>query len=64
MCVAFVALLVAFFGLTIFLYALAATFFTSYALYFFGGRYPKLGEIQWPNPPPPPLPPRYSDAVT
>jgi hypothetical protein len=39
-----------------------AVFFTSYSLYFFGGRYPKLGALLWPQPPapvapPPPAPP-------
>lgn len=29
-----------------------STFFSSYALYFFGGRYPKLGALLWPEPPP------------
>ncbi len=32
-------------------------FFASYAFYFFGGRYPKLGALLWPQPlPPPPTP--------
>lgn len=30
-----------------------SVFFTSYALYFFGGRYPKLAELLWPQPVPP-----------
>jgi hypothetical protein len=41
-----------------------AVFFTSYSLYFFGGRYPKLGALLWPpapvapsSPAPPPMPP-------
>ena len=34
-----------------------AVFFTAYAFYFFGGRYPKLGGLLWPQPiPPPPSP--------
>ncbi|HMF92131.1 MAG TPA: hypothetical protein VKL40_15915 [Candidatus Angelobacter sp.] len=44
-----------------------AVFFTSYSFYFFGGRYPRLGALLWPQtpapvtpaplvPPPPPLP--------
>jgi hypothetical protein len=34
-----------------------AVFFTAYAVYFFGGRYPKLGSMLWPEPmPPPPAP--------
>jgi hypothetical protein len=37
-----------------------AVFFTSYSLYFLGGRLPSLGAILWPAPPPvvlPPMPP-------
>ncbi|HEY6272672.1 MAG TPA: hypothetical protein VIX19_11885 [Terriglobales bacterium] len=34
-----------------------AVFFTSYSLYFFGGRYPRLGELLWPQPPAPVIPP-------
>jgi hypothetical protein len=34
-----------------------AVFFTSYSLYFYGGRYPKLGERLWPQPPAPVMPP-------
>jgi hypothetical protein len=30
-----------------------SVFFTSYALYFFGGRYPKLAALLWPQPLPP-----------
>ena len=30
----------------------AVVFFQSYTLYFFGGRYAKLGEVLWPAPPP------------
>jgi hypothetical protein len=43
-----------------------AVFLTSYSFYFFGGRYPRLGALLWPQPaapvapppgvPPPPLP--------
>jgi hypothetical protein len=29
-----------------------SVFFASYAFYFFGGRYPKLGALLWPQPPP------------
>jgi hypothetical protein len=36
-------------------------FFTSYALYFFGGRYPKLGALVWPDPLP--QPPAFSSGV-
>jgi hypothetical protein len=34
-----------------------AVFFTAYSFYFFGGRYPKLGAMLWPEAPPPVLPP-------
>ena len=34
-----------------------AVFFTAYSLYFFGGRYPKLGGMLWPEAPPPVSPP-------
>jgi len=34
-----------------------AVFFTAYSFYFFGGRYPKLGAMLWPETPPPVLPP-------
>ena len=44
-------------GLSIFLSAPVAVFFTSYALYFFGGRYPHLDELLWPQQPGPPPPP-------
>lgn len=33
-----------------------AVFFTSYSLHFFGGRYPKLGALMWPEPPAPVAP--------
>jgi hypothetical protein len=39
-----------------------AVFFTAYAFYFFGGRYPKLGGLLWPQPIPPPLSP-FSSGV-
>jgi hypothetical protein len=48
------------FTLFMLLAAPVAVFFTSYSLYFFGGRYPKLGALLWPQPPlspAPPLPP-------
>jgi hypothetical protein len=53
-----IAALVALF-LTIGLMAAAPTavFFTAYSLYFFGGRYPKLGAMLWPEAPPPVSPP-------
>lgn len=43
-------------ALVLFLMAVAPTavFFTAYSLQFFGGRYPKLGELLWPQPPPAP----------
>ena len=34
-----------------------AVFFTAYSLYFFGGRYPKLGAMLWPEAPPTVSPP-------
>jgi hypothetical protein len=64
-----IALFIFLFGLMIFVSAPASVFFTSYALYFFGGRYPKLGELMWPTPieppyvPPPPPPPLASPAA-
>ena len=51
-----IALLVAAAGLICLLLILTApvsVFFTSYALYFFGGRYPKLAALLWPQPVPP-----------
>jgi len=53
-----IAVLVAL-GLTMALMTTApnAVFFTAYSLYFFGGRYPKLGTMLWPEAPPPVLPP-------
>jgi hypothetical protein len=35
-------------------------FFASYAFYFFGGRYPKLGALLWPQPLPTPLAPQMA----
>jgi hypothetical protein len=59
-----IAVLVALF-LTLGLLATApnAVFFTAYSFYFFGGRYPKLGAILWPEPPPPVLPPPAAATV-
>jgi len=34
-----------------------AVFFTSYSLHFYGGRYPTLGAVLWPQPPSPVAPP-------
>jgi hypothetical protein len=49
------------FALILLLSMLAAApvvvFFTSYAFYFFGGRYPRLGTLLWPQPPAPVTPP-------
>lgn len=39
--------------LLLILTAPVSVFFTSYALYFFGGRYPKLAALLWPQPIPP-----------
>jgi hypothetical protein len=55
--IAILALLVLLFTVTLLSIAPTAAFFTAYPLYFFGGRYPKLGAILWPAPPPPPSPP-------
>jgi hypothetical protein len=51
-------------GLALFLSAPIAVFFTSYALYFFGGRYPRLGDLLWPTPLPPVAPPPPAMAPT
>ena len=42
-----------FFCLLLILTAPISVFFTAYALYFFGGRYPKLAALLWPQPVPP-----------
>jgi hypothetical protein len=39
-----------FFCLTLMLIAPVSVFFASYAFYFFGGRYPKLAALLWPQP--------------
>lgn len=54
---AFILFLFVLLGLALFLSAPVAVFFTSYALYFLGGRYPRLGELLWPTPVPPVAPP-------
>lgn len=54
-----IALLLAaagFICLLLILTAPVSVFFTSYALYFFGGRYPKLAALLWPQPIPPVAP--------
>ena len=38
----------------------AAVFFQSYALYYFGSRYPALAALLWPDSPPPPTPELFS----
>jgi hypothetical protein len=38
--------------LALILTAPISVFFTSYALYFFGGRYPRLAALLWPQQPP------------
>lgn len=47
-------------SLVLFVIAPVSVFFSAYALYFFGGRYPKLGALLWPQTPsgltPQPLP--------
>jgi hypothetical protein len=37
-----------------------AIFFTSYSLHFYGGRYPTLGAVLWPQPPAPVAPPSFT----
>ena len=46
------AMIVLWFLIVIFCSAPVVVFFQAYPLYFFGGRYAKLGEILWPSPPP------------
>jgi hypothetical protein len=48
----------AFFCLVMVLTAPISVFFAAYAFYFFGGRYPKLEALLWPQPTPPTLPPQ------
>jgi hypothetical protein len=65
-CIAILLAVAAFFCLALILTAPISVFFTSYALYFFGGRYPKLAALLWPPPiPPAPLPqtPRVQPAL-
>jgi len=45
------------FGVLMIATAPVVVFFTSYAFYFFGGRYPRLGAVLWPQPPAPVAPP-------
>jgi hypothetical protein len=53
-CIAILLGVGAFFCLMLILTAPISVFFTSYALYFFGGRYPKLAVLLSPQPIPPP----------
>ena len=46
------AMIVLWFLIVIFCSAPVVVFFQAYPLYFFGGRYAKLGELLWPSPPP------------
>jgi hypothetical protein len=55
-CIAILLAVAAFFCLALILTAPISVFFTSYALYFFGGRYPKLAALLRPPIPPEPLP--------
>ena len=55
--IAILALMALLFTVTLLSIAPTAVFFTAYPLYFFGGRYPRLGAILWPAPPPPMSPP-------
>lgn len=59
-----VAFLAAGFCLSLLCTAPVATFLASYALFFFGGHYPKLGALLWPSPPPIPQSEGISPAVT
>jgi hypothetical protein len=52
-CIAILLAAAGFFCLLLILTAPISVFFTSYALYFFGGRYPKLAALLWPQPMPP-----------
>jgi hypothetical protein len=57
-CIAALLLAAAFFCVFLLITAPISVFFASYALYFFGGRYPKLAALLWPQPlPPAPQPP-------
>jgi hypothetical protein len=51
--IAALLLALAFFCVFLLLTAPISVFFASYALYFFGGRYPKLAALLWPQPTPP-----------
>jgi hypothetical protein len=53
----FLVALALFFFLTMLATAPVVVFFTSYSFYFFGGRYPRLGALLWPQPPPAPVAP-------
>lgn len=52
-CIAALLAVAAFFCLLLLLTAPVSVFFASYAFYFFGGRYPKLAALLWPQPNPP-----------
>jgi hypothetical protein len=52
-CIAALLAIAAFFCLFLLLSAPVSVFFASYAFYFFGGRYPKLAALLWPQPNPP-----------
>jgi hypothetical protein len=52
-CIAALLAAAGFCCLLLILTAPISVFFTSYALYFFGGRYPKLAALLWPQPVPP-----------
>ena len=49
-CIAGLVAAAGFFFLLLILTAPVSVFFTSYALYFFGGRYPRLAALLWPQP--------------
>src|SRR5438067_1068997 len=57
--IGFVLLMLWFFVFML-LWVPAAVFFQSYALYYFGSRYPALAALLWPDSPPPPTPELFS----
>jgi hypothetical protein len=58
-----IAVVIACFCMAFCLMAPVSVFFAAYAFYFFGGRYPRLGGLLWPQPPPP-APPTLAEPAT
>jgi hypothetical protein len=56
-CLGVLVLIALFFTLGLMAAAPNSVFFTAYSFYFFGGRYPKLGSMLWPEAPPSVMPP-------